>query len=242
MNNFTLIIVYLFSLVSFAQNDFEFTTGIPEKSVRREVTEYWLTDYLFDDKKTIISIKTTRREITIQRHDAESLEEISRNLYTDLPEGAIIQKIAHFKNKLAILYSITTQSNITVFYLREIDKNEGKLLAPYKCFEGSVRIRYFQFFDSADKSKILIQYGKVPVSSNNDINYDVLGFYVLTSDLNIFSGTEVQMPLTESQLRNISYTVSNSGLVYFLSKNIQAKKIELRTITDKTLTNIPYTI
>jgi hypothetical protein len=240
MKNISLIFIYLFSIAAFAQtNDFEFTTGIPEKSVFLGINGYQLTEYLYDGTKNIISVKTTATKVTIQRHDVESLKEISRHVYEDLPENSKIIKILNVKNKLVIFYTTLTKSGISILYSREIDNNEGALLAPVKCVEGSGRIWYFQFFQSPDMSKILIQYAKMPVSRNNDVNVEVLGFYVLTSDLTNFSGTEVKMPLTESLLKNMTYAVCNSGSVYFLSKNIKEKKIELRTITDNTTTNIP---
>jgi len=243
MKNISLLFIYLFSIVAFGQdivsNDFVFTTGTPEKSVYPGITGYRLTEYLYAGTKNIISVKTSGTQITVQRHDATSLKEISKQLYTDLPENSKIQKIVTLQNKLVVFYSTITKTDISIVSYREVDNNEGTLLPPVKCFEGSGRIASFQFFQSQDKSKILIQYRNIPVNRSNASNYDVLGFYVINSDLTHFSGAEVQMPLTEKMLVNMNYTVCNSGAVYFLSKNIQDKKFELRTITDKTTTIIP---
>ena len=75
----------------------------------------------------------------------------------------------------------------------------------------------FKIYKSYENSKIMINYRRKPLSKKDDVNYDLLGFFVFNSSFELVWGREVKMPYTEKEMNNLAYTVGSDGTVYMMS-------------------------
>lgn len=244
MKKSILILFYLYSsLISFSQttfsDEFAFSTGTPAKSEFTDIVTYQMKEYVFDGLKYIVSVKFQGTKIIVQRYDSKTLTEISSNKYEDLPAESKIINLIRTNDKLILFYTTSFKTGNTIISAREVNNTDGTLLPPVKCIESAGRIAFFQFFQSADKSKILIQYRKIPVSRSDKVNYDVLGFYSFNTSLEVLSGAEVKMPFTENIFKPKVFGITNSGSIFFLAMNLEINKIDLREITGETTKKIP---
>jgi hypothetical protein len=76
----------------------------------------------------------------------------------------------------------------------------------------------WNFFNSFDRSKILVQYRKKPEHRNDSRSNDVIGFQVFDAEMNKIWGREIRMPYTEEMMDNEDYQVDSRGNVYTLAK------------------------
>ena len=241
MKKYILILIYLYSFVSFSQttfsDEFTFSTSVSVKSEYSGVLSS--KEYIFDGNKYMVSVKLLNTKITVQRFDSETLKEISSNSYEDLPADSKIINLTRTNDKIILFYSTSFKSGNTIISARAVNNIDGTLLAPVKCIESIGRIAYFQFFQSIDKSKILIQYRKIPVNKLDKLNFDVLGFCSINSNLKVLSGTEVKMPFTENIFKPKTFGITNSGSIFLLAINLEINKIDLREITTGIAKKIP---
>jgi hypothetical protein len=82
----------------------------------------------------------------------------------------------------------------------------------------------WNFYNSFDHSKILVQYRKKPERRDDSRNNDIIGFQVFDSDLKKLWGREIRMPYTEEMMDNEDYQVDAKGNVYTLAKVYQERK------------------
>jgi len=90
----------------------------------------------------------------------------------------------------------------------------------------------FLIFTSFDDSKILIGYRRNPLNRDDNINHDLLGFFVFDSHFEKVWGDEIKMPHTEAEMNNLAFTVGSDGTGYLLSYLNKAKSFELIKITE----------
>ncbi|PCJ83273.1 MAG: hypothetical protein COA57_11575, partial [Flavobacteriales bacterium] len=73
------------------------------------------------------------------------------------------------------------------------------------------------FYESFDKSKVLIMYRRVPDQKRDKKNHDKIGLMVYDNNLEPIWNREVKMPYTEAEMDNLGYTVDSKGNVYILA-------------------------
>jgi hypothetical protein len=258
MKKSILMLVLLFPAFVFGQvkfsDDFSVSTGTPYPVVDAKNKQYFP-----DGKGNSISIKTEEKTITIQRYDVTAAKEINRNVYTDLPADSRVEKILPIGGRLFYFYSTPTKVKTISLNVREISLNDGTLKAPKLLFETKGEVagsmvgadpvtgfaaygalfgggKLFDLSTSFDQSKILVRYRRKPLSKDDDTNFDVLGFFVFSSNLDKINGAEIKMPYTEKKMNNLAYTVANDGTVFMLAFITEVKAFELFSLKDATVT------
>ncbi len=250
MKKIILTIVFLLPVLLFGQTkfseDFSVSTGTPYQVVDARDKQYFS-----DGKGNSISIKTDDKTITIQRYDVTASKEINRNVYTDLPADSRVEKILPIGGRMFYFYSTPTKTKTLSFNVREINLNDGTLNAPKLLFETQGEVtgtmtttdpivlsvlfagpKLFEVSTSFDQSKILVRYRRKPLNKNDEVNFDILGFFVFNSTLEKVNGAEVKMPYTEKKMNNLAYTVANDGTPYMLAFINEVKAFELFSIKD----------
>lgn len=76
----------------------------------------------------------------------------------------------------------------------------------------------WNFYQSMDSSKMLVQYRKKPEVRDDSKNKDIIGFQVFDGSMNKLWGREIRMPYTEEKMDNADYQVDRQGNVYTLAK------------------------
>jgi hypothetical protein len=247
-------IIFLFLLLpelAFGQlklsDDFTTSVGTPYKVVDANNKQYFA-----DGKGNSISVKTQGKKVTIQQYDVTNMREINRHEYIDIPESSKFEGILRTGEHLYYFYSTPVQTIKRALNVREISLNDGTF-QPAKVIvetEGEIAwispsinsigikvhggflgsFKFFDIIESTDKSKLMIRYKRKPLSKDNNVNYDVLGFYSFTTDLEKLWGSEFKMPHTEQAMTNLSYGISKDGTVYSLAFITDTKQFELLTM------------
>lgn len=233
--------------IEFSKN-FKIHTGEPYKVIDAKNKTYF-TNSVGD----VISVKTRKEEVFIQKFDNESQNEISRKEYKDFPKYTKVQKVVKFGDRLFYFYAVYNkkEKNESV-YVREVDmdkavfekaeflfKTSGVALPQSTSeevnFFGFSAGAKFEFYTSFNNSKIMIQYRVKPLSKRDKINHDILGFYIFDSeDMTKKWGKEIKMPYTEKVMNNITYTVSNEGNAFMIAYLNETKTYELLSINSST--------
>lgn len=76
----------------------------------------------------------------------------------------------------------------------------------------------YTFRVSNDRTKFLYTYDLLPAERKDELNKDIVGFYVFDENLNRLWGEEIEMPYTEAKMDNLEYLLSDDGKVYLLAK------------------------
>jgi len=222
--------VLLFGQVKFS-NEFSITTsGTPYTDVPDRLREYFS-----DGKGKVISFKTLDEKITLQLFDSETMKELNKKEYTDFPKDFRQEKILKTSDKLFYFYSAPNKSKGTSIYYREVDLTNGTFLPTKLLFDVTGKVTFFQFLESLDKTKLLIDYRRAPVNKNDELNYDVLGFYSFNMALEKNAGAEIKMPYTEKIMKNVAFAIGNSGTIYMLSLLTNDSHYELSEITGNSI-------
>jgi len=244
-----IIVLMMLPLLMFGQEiqfskDVKVETGTPYKVIDGNSKTYFT-----NSDGNIISVKTDKEEAYIQIFDKKSLKEISRKEYKDFPKYTKVQKVVKFGDRLFYFYAVYNKKdkNESV-YLREVNMDKGEFKTPEFLFKTSGVVLpqtvperdgfwgfgkgpKFDFFNSFDNSKIMIQYRVKPTKKRDKISYDVLGFYVFNSeDMEKDWGKEIKMPYTEKEMNNIAYTVSSDGIAYMIAYLNDQSSFELLNI------------
>ena len=250
MKKINLLLLLILPLMMFGQEiefskNFKVKAGAPYKVIDARSKEYF-----YDGEGSIITVKTDGEVVYIQKIDAETQKEISRKEYKDFAKYTKVQKVAKFGDRLFYFYAVYDKKNKReAVYVREVDmkagafkkavflfKTSGVVLAQTMSenlgFWGFGAGPKFEFYNSFDDSKLMIQYRLKPTTKRDKNSYDKMGFYVFNkSDLSKSWGKEVNMPYTEAVMNNIAYTVSSEGNAYMIAYKREAKEFELLEIT-----------
>lgn len=202
----------------------------------------------FSHNGEIMAVKTMKKAVSIQKWNAESLHETERNEFDDFEKRAQAENIKTINDKYYYFYSAWDRKNkLEQLYVREIDFESGKFVGNGKRLlyvEGKVTNAFgggpgvvgggmfaqigtvgkFNIQQSYDHSKFLVQYRKYPERKKDKVNYDVIGFYVFDQEFNELTHSEIEMPYTEAQMRNIDYSIDARGNAYLLAKVYKSDK------------------
>tara|TARA_R110000850_G_scaffold76090_5_gene165403 strand:- start:133 stop:1566 length:1434 start_codon:yes stop_codon:yes gene_type:complete len=144
---------------------------------------------------------------------------VSHKLDLGLNEGRII-----LKDKILFLNSIYDGSKTSEqLFATVINSRTGAMIYEQKKLVGTDdklpggMFSKFDFVLSADSSKFMIHYKKLPASKDDSKNREVIGLYVFDSDLNQISGGEYRMSQPESKMTIEGYSVSNSGAAQIMA-------------------------
>ncbi len=209
--------------------DITFEVSEPYKVVDSNSKNY------FHRGNEVLSLKVVRGKTIVQKFDASGMKQVfSKEL--EMPKSYDLEAITEMGDKLLMLYSIWDRDRESeqLFY-REIDFNTGtwkgaekRIIATRGKIAGNgsmVTTAYFRagvtdkfdFYYSADRSKMLVQYRKVPKVKSDAKNFDEIGLYVFDADMREIWGDEARMPYTEKKMNNIDYGVDSDGNAYILA-------------------------
>ena len=237
MKYFISTIYLLIPFLLLAQGDLQYQVSKPFRVIDG-AEKYYFTkwDNEKQEKGKLLSVKRDGKDIYMQYFDAVAMQEIKRTKCTDMPDGFVIEDMAWVGKKAYCFFSVWDKKNRTeqLFY-RELDfdncsfkAKEKRMIATVGKLDGAAAFTYgffsfgvinkFGFVRSRDRSKIMIQYRKVPEKKRDAVSYDLIGLYVFDAEMNKLSGGEVSMPYTEKVMDNIDFQVNADGNIYFLAK------------------------
>ena len=190
----------------------------------------------FQRGNELLKVTQKGKKITIQKFNSVNLTETSKNEYEDLPKGFIFEELVELNKKFYFFYSVWDRSaELEQLFCKEIDFSKGAFLPteiPILKVEGKVTgtpvfgmslwgfgtTNKFEFTTNNDNTSLLIKYRKKPLEKKDSKSFDVIGFYVFTSDINKSAwNKEVTMPYTEALMDNLDYTVDKKGNAYLLA-------------------------
>lgn len=214
------------------------------------------TKKYFSRNGEVVSVKVFGRSAFIQKFTGSKLNETMRNEF-ELPKGILIEEFHEMGDHIYMFYSIYDRKNISEqLFVREVDfenatfKDEGKLLlktdgkvsgdlkAMFSIFAMKVENK-FDIFKSIDESRLVVQYRMIPKVKNDKKSFDKIGIHVYDANLTNEWGGVYDMPYTERQMDNYSYTVDQSGNAHILAgvrndanarRNTLADRLEIITI------------
>lgn len=233
-------------------DDFTVTTSKPY-----QVIDAGSKEYISLGDGTVIMAKMGRGVVNIQKFDVNSMEEVARNTYNDLPKGSKFINLIKLKNRAFYFYQVWNKKakQFTVFS-REIDADDAKFKEPVELLSTSRKaVKYnnapgdlsksittfaafagygshFYIYKSFDDSKIMIKFRLYPKNKKDAINYDEIGFFVFDNEMNKIWGKEIKMPYTEKQMNNVAYAVSSTGKVLMLLTNNKDETYEAFLFND----------
>ncbi len=185
----------------------------------------------------LLKVTLDGKLVIIQKFDTKALTETSKKEYEDLTKGFSFEEIVELNDRFYFFYSVWDKPNETEqLFCREIDFKSGVLLAKEIAIlkvQGKVTgsraglglsmfsfgvTNKFDFQTNSDQTSLLIKYRKKPLEKKDSKNFDVIGFYVYTTDLSkpLWS-KEHTMPFTEALMDNLDYSVDKSGNAYLLA-------------------------
>ncbi|MBC7486917.1 MAG: hypothetical protein H7282_09220 [Cytophagaceae bacterium] len=242
---------YRLLLIAFT---FIFYTGLAQvKNVEIKVGKpYKLTkgqprNYFYDGRYTIALKTSDRRVVTVQCFDTQTNTEVSKNIYTDLPEHEVQPPIESNGNFYYLYHFYNGKEKKQQLCSRRVNVAQGTLEPAVVICSTSPTVTilfeeditpilpvHFKITKSFDSSKVLITYRVKPKSRNDDSNFDVWGYHVLDKDLKPLWNKEVQMPYVQTKMNKWSSAVTSQGKVYqLIYSNIN--KYELLLIKQDTI-------
>lgn len=206
--------------------------------------------YFSDNKGFAYSVKTVEEKVTLQKFDVQNMKEVARKAYAvDVPYNRGVE-ILQVGDKFYYLFeSLDKKSQKRSLHLREVlidecefGKEQSLITSEGAIVNSQNELRPgfmgvgtgspFIIYKSFDESKILVTYRRKPISKRDAINYDLLGFYVFNTSLELQWGKEVKMPYTEKEMNNIAYTVAKDGTVYMTSLYTESEHLQLIKIPE----------
>lgn len=247
-NKLTLVLVIIFVLFCSFSNaqkltdDFSVSVATPYP-----VIDAGSKNYISLGNGTAILVKMGRGLVHIQKFDSNTMKEVAKNTYKDLPDNAYFQDVVKLKDKVFLIFeAVDKKANNFTVYCREIDTEKGTFKKqielfktsrivsnPQKTFElTNAEIGFasllaenkFSIYKSIDESKFMITYRLSPLKKSDKLNFDEIGFYVFDNNLTKVMGSEVKLPYTEEQINNIAYSVTNEGGCVMLIANREKKE------------------
>ena len=192
-----LFLILFISIKGFSQADIKLSK--PFKVIDAQNKQY------FNNGNSILSIKIAGKKISLQVFNAESMAEVCRNEYKDMPKGFIIEETIKFNENFYLIYSLWDKKNETEqLFARQIDpdrgtfinngvlllKNKGKLIGYAQANVGSnisfgfsnlFITKKFNIQFSYDKSKMLINFKVKPEGMKEAFNSPQIGFFVFNN-------------------------------------------------------------
>lgn len=238
-----IFITFLFVCISF-------TIAFSQQKAKIEISKpYPVVDaktkiYLRNDENILALKDNTVQLLGIDKMNLAKISEFS------LPKGAEFEEICEFDGKHILFYSLWDKQNETeqLFY-KEINiekgniNDEGKLLFKVKGkvtglllaggFYSYRVVNKFNFQYSFADSKLMIQYRLKPEERKDELNYDIIGFYVLGKGMEKAWSKEIKMPYTEKKMDNLDYSVDAQGNAYILAKIFDDNTTKNKTKDDK---------
>lgn len=210
--------------------DFNISTSEPYIVVDAQTKQYFS-----DNNGFTYSIKTNDENVIVQKFEIKSMKEVARNEYKDTPPYNKAIGVVQMGDKFYYLFDSFNKEtekrsvHVREFFTQDCSLGNEKLLfsSGGEVANGSASevIGYwgamggppFTIYKSFDNSKIMINYRRKPLSKKDEVNYDLLGFFVFNSSFELVWGREVKMPYTEKQMNNLAYIVGTDGTVYMMS-------------------------
>ncbi len=199
----------------------------------RVIDAHWKGYYFVDGH--MVALKKQKKALMIQTYDLNRLTQKTVNAMA-LPKNAVYESNILFGNKLYVMYSVYNRSNESEqLYAREVNTATGRWTgAPKRLIatRGKVTganiqtamgfsrkvVDKFDFYHSADSTKLVVQYRRAPEVRNDAKSFDLIGMYVFDTDFNEIWGDEVKMPYTEKKMDIMDFSVNSEGTAYILAK------------------------
>ncbi|HET6244621.1 MAG: hypothetical protein H0V01_08965 [Bacteroidetes bacterium] len=228
--NILILILLILPLGLFSQDKFTVRSPYP-------VVDAGSKNY-FNKGDEILTVKIHGKKVFMQRFNTSNSNLPKINI-SIMPDGFSLERVLELNNKYYLFYSLWDGANKKEqLYSREIDFDSGKFMDKEKLLvkvngkiTGSVAavvsggfgwifggiVDKFDFQYSQDYSKLMITYRLKPDIKNDAKNFDKIGMYVFSNNLDPIWNQEVVMPYTEKKMNNIDYSIDNKGNTYILA-------------------------
>lgn len=223
--------------------EFKYSVSKPYPVIDAKDKDYFLAG------NNIIAVKQTGKAVSIQRFDKNTLNQLSVREVDDMPRGTTLEGHAQSGNHIYIFFSAWDKENKKEqLFVREVDPEKGSFAAKEKLLisvDGKITgapggvgmgipggfgsfatavVDKFDFFVSADSTKMFIQYRKKPETKDDSKSFDQIGMYVFDFNLTKIWSKEVTMPYTEFKMDIEDFSVDSKGNTYVLAKVYQGDK------------------
>lgn len=207
-------ILLLLSISRFASAQFDYKVSAPYKVIDG-YPKYYFAD---EDNKQVMMVKFTRRDIFLQRFDANTMKEVLVKKHKK-NKGEILEKVTVIDGKLYYFYTIwNKREKIHQLWVRGIDSENCEFKTQTKKLIEVQEYVNFSFLFSQNRERILIKYRKRPEKVRDAINFDKIGMHVFNKSLELITSNEIKMPYTEKQMDNIDYHIDQKGNAYILAR------------------------
>lgn len=236
-NQFLLIIALLCTAAGYSQKelskDYSYTISDPYKVFDGQ-------KFYFSENGQVMTVKTGGRKVLIQKLDssADKIKFLKDKIYDDFPGNMQFEEVLEFNGRYYFFYSSWDGGDVNKeqLFAREIDfasgefKDKGKLLfkvdgkvtgSPLMTTAYGFTIGVqdkFDFLQSLDDKKMLIQYRKKPEVKRDKISHDIIGMNSFDENMTMTSANEIEMPYTERRMDNLDYVIDGDGTMYILAK------------------------
>lgn len=218
---------FVFSQKELSKN-YEYKVSKPYKAFEAK------SKYYFTKNQISFIVNIDGRKCLIQKFDNTKPSFVKEKLYEDyFSKNYLVESISEFANKFYVFYSSWDGDNKKEqLFAAEIDPEKCEFVGQPKLvfqINGKVTIKFdeitlsaigrkFDIYSSFDKTKLLVQFRRIPEKKRDVISYDIIGLKALNADLSVKSENEVTMPYTERQMNNLDYQVDNEGNFFMLTK------------------------
>lgn len=226
----TFAINFLFSQKDLSK-DYNYSVSAPYKVFDASEKIY------FSKNSQSLAVKFDGKEVLIQKFDSDKPAFLKEKLYEKFfPKNYQVESVMKVGERFFVFYSSWNgdEDKEQLFYA-EIDFEKGEFLTPKLMFQVNGKIagslvgggfmgfslsvqNKFDFLQSYDKNKLLVQYRKKPEVKSDKKSYDIIGLVAFDSNLNEISNNEIKMPYTERRMNNLDYQLDNDGNLYLLVK------------------------
>ncbi|HNS12488.1 MAG TPA: hypothetical protein PKM97_07705 [Bacteroidia bacterium] len=190
---------------------------------------------LYYHEGELLSIKRTKKKVSIQKFNAKTLTFLKETGYEDFPKEAQFEAFVVCNGKYYYFYSLwDAKSSMEQIIAREVDFKKGTFIdqgKPFLQVEGKLSgvpmaTGFYNFIVgqkfkielSLDSAKILVEYRKKPEVKRDSKSHDVLGYHVFDSDLKELWSEQVTMPYNEKKMDVLRRTVDKNANVFVLVK------------------------
>lgn len=186
----------------------------------------------------LVAVKAQGKELTIQHFDLNSLEETERMTVSNMPERFGIQDLIGVGERQFLFYEVWDKPNTTEqLFAAELDLVEGTLGASTKVlavphhvrsswnddgrssYSGRFERRYgkFLFFESPDRSKLLVKHRWETIDPDHPKGHEVIGLTVFGDGLEQLWSREIVLPHPRKKTTIFDHAVDADGTVWILT-------------------------
>ena len=211
---FIIVLICFTEIVSAQQKSFNYTVSPPYKVIDG-YPKYYFAD---KENKHVLMVKFGRRDIFIQRFDANTMKEVLVKKHKKNREQ-ILQKITVIDGKVHYFYTMwDKQRKMHQLWVQEIDSENCTFSTKRKkLIEVNEHVK-FSFIFSQNQTRLLIKYRKRPEKVRDAVNFDKIGMHIFDESLELITSNEIKMPYTEKQMDNIDYHIDQEGNAYVLAR------------------------